>query len=359
LRAAIAVASKDPNLFALVDETSVAAQRAHARWSAHERAHLAAACAWRAGEPVLAAERYAAMLRQWPYDLLALRLAQSCYFFLGQTAALREVVDLVWSDWHPDMPGIEYLLAMAAFAFAENGDPGHAQTLGLRALEIQPAFPIAIHSVAHALFEAGEHQQGALWMQQRRANWALNGRMLVHTTWHLALFELESGQTQRALTILDRELLPAVASAADAADATALLWRMQLDGMNPGARWRGLSASWAAHSAPGFWALLDIHAAIAFHAGGDLERARRHIDAIEQCAHGHTHAARVARNVTLPAVQAIGAFVAGAYAESYAALRALLPVLGQSGGSHVQHELLTRMMRSAQARQWGQDTIEV
>jgi len=359
LRSGIAVASKDPDLLTLVDEASSAALRAHTRWSARERAHLAAACAWRAGEPVIAAERYAAMLRQWPYDLLALRLAQSCYFFLGQTAALRDVVDLVWRDWHADMPGVEYLLAMAAFAYAENGDPSRAQNLGLRALEIEPAFPIAIHSVAHALFDAGEHERGALWMQRRRANWALDGRMLVHNAWHLALFELESGQTRRALAILDLELLPAVASAADAADATSLLWRMQLDGMHPGERWRWLSAIWAAHITPGFWALLDIHAAIAFHAAGDLERARCHVYALERCTHGNTHAADVARNVTLPAMHAIGAFFAGAYAESRAALRSLLPLLSQTGGSQVQHELLARTMRYAQARQYGSDTIEI
>ena len=359
LRSGIAVASKDPDLLALVDEAASAALRAPTRWSARERAHLAAACAWRAGEPVIAAERYAAMLRQWPYDLLALRLAQSCYFFLGQTAALRDVVDLVWRDWHADMPGVEYLLAMAAFAYAENGDPSRAQNLGLRALEIEPAFPIAIHSVAHALFDAGEHERGALWMQRRRANWALDGRMLVHNAWHLALFELESGQTRRALAIFDHELLPAVSSAADAADATALLWRMQLDGMHPGERWRWLSAIWAAHITPGFWGLLDIHAAIAFHAAGDFERARCHVYALERCTHGNTHAADVARNVTLPAMHAIGAFFAGAYAESSAALRALLPLLSQTGGSQVQHELLARMMRYAQARQYGSDTIEI
>jgi hypothetical protein len=352
LRSGIAVAAKDPTLLALVDEALSAAQRASVPWTAHERAHLAAARAWRCAEPVLAAERYAAVLREWPNDLLALRLAQSCYFFLGQWPALREVVDLVWHAWKADRPGFEYFLAMAAYACAENGEAHRAQMLGRRALEIEPAFPVAIHSVAHALFEANEHARGVLWMRHNESHWRADSRMIGHNAWHLAMFELNVGNQCRALAILDQDLLPAAsASLGDAVDATALLWRLQLDGRAPGHRWKQLSDWWAAHGAPGFWAILDIHAAIAFNAAGDLERAHRHADAIARCSRGDTHAAEVARRVTVPTVHAIAAFAAGAYAMACASLRVLRPALGQCGGSHVQHEIFTRMLHYAQAMQ--------
>jgi hypothetical protein len=350
LRLGIAVAAKDAPSLAIVDETLHAAGRVAVLWTARERAHLAAARAWRQGEPLIAAERYAAILRTWPHDLLALRLAQSCYFFLGQTSALREVVDLVWHWWRKDMPGFQYVLAMAAFACAETGESQRARALAEQALEIEPMFPGAIHTMAHAMLDA-EPALAARWLQEHRSRWQIDSRMRGHIAWHLATFEVEAGNPTRALEALDHELLPASMTASgDAADATALLWRLQLDGIDVGRRWHTLSDSWAAHSSPGFWGLLDVHAAIAFHAAGHGGRASRHAAAVERLAQGGTHAANIARNVTSPALRAIEAFAAGEWQKSAGQLRVLLPSLTQLGGSGAQHEIFTRMLRHSQLR---------
>jgi len=358
LRLAIAVAAKDPVSLAWLDKMLRAADSAPVRWSARERAHLAAAHAWWSGDPVVAAERYAAMLREWPHDLLALRLAQSCYLFLGQTTALCEVVDLIWYSWRDGMPGFQYVLAMAAFACAENGQPQRAHRLAQRALEIEPVSPTAIHAVAHALFEAGEHAQGANWLHQRWPHWGVDSHMAGHNAWHLATSELESGNAVRALLILDRDLLQtSMTTLGDATDATSLLWRLQLDDVDPGCRWQRLSELWAAHGVPGFWGLLDVHAAIAFNAAGHGQRARQHASAIELCAQGDTHAAKVARNATLPAVQAIAAFADGDWGKACVQLRALLPSVHQLGGSRAQHEIFVRMLDHAQARSYDAEAV--
>ena len=98
------------------------------------RAHLAAAEAWASGNSVLAAERYASILSRWPRDLLALRLAQSCYFFLGWHDRFFPLLDAIVPAWMRDRSGFEYVLAMAAFAHAENGDAVYAEVLGRKAL---------------------------------------------------------------------------------------------------------------------------------------------------------------------------------------------------------------------------------
>jgi hypothetical protein len=289
--------------------------------------------------------------------VLALRLAQSCYFFLGQTTALREVVDLVWHSWSDEMPGFHYVLAMAAFACAENGNAGYGLELARRALAIEPDFPAAIHAVAHALFDAGEHARGARWLREQQRYWSVDSRMSGHNAWHLAMFEQESGNPAQALTILDRHLLPPSPIAiGDAADVTALLWRLQLDGVDPGNRWQRLSDFWAAHGVPGFWGLLDVHAAIAFNAAGHIHRANAHAVAIERCARGNTSAAEVAR-VTLRAVRAIADFAAGDWSAAAARLRPLLSAVTQLGGSHAQHEVFARMLRYAQKRCHDAETV--
>ena len=63
-----------------------------------------AARAWLDEQAELAAQYYTAILREWPRDLLALRLAQSCHFFLGNRRALRAVAELVWPSWNAGMP---------------------------------------------------------------------------------------------------------------------------------------------------------------------------------------------------------------------------------------------------------------
>jgi len=354
LRAAVAILAKDARALPLLESALEAAGGEGIGPTDYERRHLAAARAWLRGEPELAAERYAAILREWPRDVLALRLAQSSYFFVGQTAALRDAADLVAPAWSRGMPGFEYVLAMAAFGCAENGESERAETLGRWAAEIEPEFPFAIHAVAHALHGRRDYAGGRLWMQQRQAQWLTDSRMVAHNTWHLAQFELASGEPTRALAALDLRLIPAAfTSAASAADATALLWRLQLDGVDPGSRWLLLADCWNMYRSPGFWPFLDLHAAIAFNAAGDFDRAQRHARAVAACARADTHSAHLARTVTLPGLRAIEAFAAEAYDSAGVALRALRPALGYLGASQVQVSLFERMLIEAERRRGG------
>ena len=349
LRGAVAIARRHPNALSLLRSALDSVRRADAETTTLERAYLAAAEAWLDGQPELAAERFTAIVYAWPRELLALRLAQSCHFFLGRSAELRDVVRVVWRKWSSDMPGYEYLLAMASFGCAENDDNDQAEALGREALDRQPAFPFAIHSVAHALAGRGEFAQGAQWMQQRRAQWVGEGRMAAHNAWHAAMFDVESGHAARALATLDELLIPCAAdSASDACDATALLLRLEIDGLEPGRRWSALSDCWAAQAAPGFWPFLDLHAAIAFNFAGDCRRAKVLECAVARCARGDTPAARTARAVTLPGLRGIESFAAGAYEDAAGSLRALQRSLEQIGGSHAQQELFDRMLREAE-----------
>src|SRR5262252_2817320 len=81
IRVAAGVLAKSPDTLPAIAQTIRTADGPAV--SPRKRAHFAAAEAWLSGDPVLAAARYASILSSWPRDLLALRLAQSCYFFLG------------------------------------------------------------------------------------------------------------------------------------------------------------------------------------------------------------------------------------------------------------------------------------
>jgi len=304
IRAAVGVLAKSPDaLPALAEVLKVGAGPGA---SPRTRAHLAAAQAWLDGDPVLAGERYVSILRRWPHDLLALRLAQSCWFFLGQHDRSCAAIDLVMPAWSPDQPGFNSLLAMAAFAHAENGDAERAERLGRMALAVEPSCPMGVHAVAHALAESGRHREGARWMREQDAQWHTRSRMCTHNAWHLAMFDAEEGDVPAALGVLDKWLLPAAEkSPVDACDAAGLLARLEAAGVADAARWKRISDAFERRLSPGFWPYVDFYAALSHRAAGERTRLQRLVEAIEHRARDVDHAAHRARTVTLPALRAL------------------------------------------------------
>lgn len=349
IRAGVGVLAKVPDTFPAIVQALRTTDGSPA--SPQTRAHLAAAAAWLSENPVLAAETYASILSRWPHDLLALRLAQSCYFFLGWHDRLCAVVDAVVPAWAGDQPGFQFVLSMASFVHAENGDPAYAEALGREALALHPACPLGVHAVAHAIARSGRPGKGARWMRDQRAHWATASRMCVHNAWHLAMFDVEDGNVASALGIFDAWLLPAAARASlDACDATALLWRLALDGVDVECRWGKVSDAFERMLTPGFWPYIDLHAALAHFAAGEPARAQRLARAVERCAQGRDYAARRARCLTQPGLRALGAWADGRYGEAAQLFARLQPILGGAGGSRVQLEIFKRIGREAARR---------
>ncbi len=349
IRAAAGVLAKVPDTLPAIAQ---AIRTVDGLASPETRAHIAAAEAWLSGNPVLAAESYASILSRWPHDLLALRLAQSCYFFLGWHDRLCAVVDEVMPAWTRDERGFEFVLAMASFAHAENGHAAQAETLGRMALARDTACPLGVHAVAHAIAESGRPRSGAQWMRDQRGQWARESRMRTHNAWHLAMFDAEAGDFASALGVLDTWLLPASArSPLDACDATALLWRLATDGVNVGARWRRVSDAFERTLTPGFWPYVDLHAALAHSTAGKKWRARRLVRAIGRCAERDNYAGLRARHITQPGLRALGAWADGCYGEAAELLAGLQPLLGDAGGSRVQLEVFKNIGDEALRRQ--------
>jgi len=347
LRAGLAIASKDRGALAAIDAVLAQLGRGRPQLSERERAHLAAAQAWRVGAPDRAASLYASIVRLWPHDLLALRLAQSCCFLLGDARGLHEVAARAMPYWRAGMPGYDCALAMHAFGLEEIGECDRAQATGRRALEIVPRNPVAVHAVAHALASAGDPLAGLHWMEGRADDWTNEGAMAGHNWWHVALFHLALGRAGRALAIYDAAIAPVVTlSATDAADAAALLWRLELHGIAVGRRWHSVAHAFALRPMPALWPLIDVHAAMAFAAAA---RARE-LDRLRSALAG---AGPVAREIALPIARGFEAFAAGDYAQSAATLAACRDDAWRLGGSPLQREIIDLTSAAASARAAG------
>ncbi|MFN0041000.1 MAG: hypothetical protein ACKVP2_15915 [Burkholderiales bacterium] len=306
--------------------------------------HLAAANAWLSGDPARAAQIYESILHHWPHDLLALRLAQSCYFFLGWQDRLCSTNEAILNAWQRDDHNFRFVLAFASFAYAENGHTDMAERLGREGLAIEPACPFAVHAVTHAIAENSQPRAGAQWMRNQVGHWAGESRMRAHNAWHLAMFDVTDGNVASALGILDGWLLPAsMTSSLDSCDATSLLWSLAAEGLDVSERWQRLSNAFARTLTPGFWPYVDLHAAIAHWKAGHHDRFGKLLRAIESRAAGDDFAASRARSLTLPGLLAIQSLARCRPHEAAAHLNALRPALGLIGGSRLQLEIFRNL----------------
>jgi hypothetical protein len=198
---------------------------------------------------------------------------------------------------------------------------------------------MGVHAVAHAIGESARRHQGARWMRQQRAHWAVESRMLTHNAWHLAMFDLDDGNVESAVTILDHTLLPAADRwPLDACDAVALLLRIGRAGVDVATRWARLSTAFERQWQGGFWPFVDLHAALAHWSACRDEPAQRLLDSVALCARAHDFTGRRAAAVTLPGLRALGTWLRGAPRASNERLAALGRALSRAGGSRLQLE---------------------
>jgi len=323
---------------------------------AHERSHFAAAQAAASGRWREACARWDALLQQQPLDLLALSAAHLFDFYRGDARNLRARVARVLPEWPDDDPLQPYVLGMHAFGLEECNLYPQAEAAGREALAREPRGPWAIHAVAHVLEMQGRHDEGRQWLQQRETDWADNG-LAVHLWWHLALFRLEMLDTAGALALFDAHMAGAAASVnLQWLDAAALLWRLQLLGVDVGPRWQTLAREWAdpvAHA--GHYAFNDMHAALALLGSGEVDAAQRLLSA--SVARANADNGEMTREVGGRVLRGLIAYARGDAATACELLYPLRAVAHHFGGSHAQRDLIDQTLLAAAAAPAGSKAI--
>ena len=330
-----------------------AAEPLMAHANARERAHFGAARLCAAGRWHEAGERWDALLLHHPRDLLALNNAHLFDFYRGDALSLRARVARVLPEWPADDPLRPFVLGMHAFGLEECNLYAQAEEAGRRALDACPQMPWAIHAVAHVMDMQGRHDEGVRWLRTRQPDWAPDNGLSVHLWWHLALFHLESLDTAGALQLHDAQMAGA-ASVVNLQwlDCAALLWRLQLLGVDVGDRWQRLAQDWAQpveHA--GHYAFNDCHALLALIGSGDMARAQALLAAATARAEGwgrdraDNHA--MASEVGLPLMHALLAHAAGDHATAVHLLYPLRRVAHHFGGSHAQRDLIDQTLLAA------------
>lgn len=351
LRAEVLITMWERSVLPTVRTSLERLQSLHATSNDRERAHARAISLWASGDwngMRLCLER---LLADYPRDLLALQLAHLADFYHGDRDNLRARPERVLPRWSAAEPGYGILLGMHAFGLEECGQYAQAEEVGRHALDLQPDDCWAHHAVAHVLEMQARQAEGIAFMHSREAHWAqADNGFAFHNWWHTALFNLDLGHDAAALELYDQGIRPEpVGIQLMMVDATALLWRLHLNGVEAEARWVELADSYEQSGEAGFYVFNDTHAMAAYAATGRSQAAAELIRAVEANAGNDTNA-RMTAEVGLPIVKALHAFGQGRFAET---IELLLPVRFKAhafGGSHAQRDLIHRTLLEAALR---------
>ncbi len=317
-----------------------------------EQAHCAAIRAFAGGRWREASRRLEDLTIEYPLDALALQAGHLTDFYRGDARMLRDRPARALAQWEEGAPSFHAVLAMHAFGLEETGSYLQAELQGKRALEADAEDSWAHHAVVHVMEMEGRGREGIDWIRGRERHWAQDNFFAIHNWWHLALMYLDQGDVDEVLALFDGPIHGTRSTIAlDLVDASALLWRLKLRGVDVGSRWKTLAELWGRVGVPGQYSFNDFHAMMAWVGAGDEERISRWQSAQTLGTPDVTgDHADISRNVGEPLLSALSAFAKGGYGRVIALLREVRPIAHQFGGSHAQRDLIDLTLLEAARR---------
>ncbi|MEM6680472.1 MAG: tetratricopeptide repeat protein, partial [Pseudomonadota bacterium] len=213
------------------------------RLNPRERLHASALAAWVAGDMDGADAEWSRILQEQPNDMLALRLAHFIHFYSNSDHRLRDGIARLLPAYGPDHRFYGFVQGMYAFGLEESGDYGRAEKHGRIAVEENPADAWSVHAVAHAMEMTGRAEEGLAFTGGIEHRWSEVNNFRYHLHWHRGLYLLESGQDAEVLALYDAQFgaEPDSGFYLDMLNASSMLWRLELHGLDVGPRWQVLA----------------------------------------------------------------------------------------------------------------------
>ncbi|XP_042638866.1 tetratricopeptide repeat protein 38 [Orycteropus afer afer] len=362
-----------------------------------ERLHVSAVEKFAKGNFPEACDLWEQILRDHPTDMLALKFSHDAYFYLGYQEQMRDSVARVYPFWTPDVPLSSYVKGMYSFGLMETHFYDQAEKLakeweglhrvhwGLAGFLEVTLEPVLVHGQARpgpsapvaVLDPAVSSKHLSLQTLPQLVPWAPqthsapgpqekdtcffsgatfssffpqdSDMLACHNYWHWALYLIEEGDYEAALTIYDDHVLPSMrASGAmlDVVDSCSMLYRLQLEGVPVGERWRDVHSVTQKHSRDHVLLFNDVHFLMASLGARDPETTQELLATLQEASvsPGENCQHHLARDVGLPLCQAL---VEAENGNADRTLELLLPVryrLTQIGGSNAQRDVFNQLL---------------
>lgn len=349
-------------LYAVAKEASQTAQMALQAGGATRREHLwcEALQDWLAGKPSHAIARMEDAMRMNPADTISMKLSHGIRFILGDHLGMRQSVEAVIDAHNEDHVLRGYALGCLAFAMEETGSYNEAERTGLKGLEYASDDAWGLHAVTHVYDMTHRPTKGITLIDDNIAAWDHCNNFRFHVWWHKALLHLEQGDIEQVLALYDTKIRSdKTDDYRDFSNASSLLVRLELDGVNVGNRWGELADLAESRTDDGCLTFADLHYMMALVGDKRADAATRLTARIAKDAEANTEVAGVMRDPGLAATKGLAAFSDGRYDVAFAQLHAAHPRFQTMGGSHAQRDVFERVTIEAGLRSGSLDATKV
>ncbi|XP_054998088.1 tetratricopeptide repeat protein 38 isoform X2 [Sorex araneus] len=314
-----------------------------------ERLHVSAVESFAKGNFPEACERWEQILRDHPTDMLALKFSHDAYFYLGQQQQMRDSVARVYPFWTADIPLSSYVKGIYSFGLMETNLYDQAEKLAKEALTLNPTDAWSVHTVAHIHEMRAEVQAGLGFMQRSEPHWKDSDMLACHNYWHWALYLIEEGEYEAALSIYDTHILPSLQGSGamlDVVDSCSMLYRLQMEGVSVGERWQDVLPVTQKHTRDHVLLFNDAHFLMASLGAGDAGTTQELLATLREASKspGENCQLRLARDVGLPLCQALVEAHSG---HPDRVLELLLPIryrIVEIGGSNAQRDVFNQLL---------------
>jgi len=311
-----------------------------------EQMHVAALELWLAGNLSKATSVWQEILDQWPTDMMALKLHHNGSFWTGNRKGLASAPATALKTFGEDAPVSGFIMGMVAFGLEENGEYDRAEKLGREAVERNENDLWSLHAVAHILEMQCRQDEGRSLLSQPAGTWSDRSPFKDHLWWHSALFALEQGDIPRVLELYDAEVrVDETGFYLDVQNASSLLMRLELIGVEVGTRWEELADLAQVRTGDHVMPFTDAHFMLALMGAGRLEAAREYLASLQSFAASvDNEVSKVTRIATTPLCEGLLARADGHYEEAADILYNLRDDLSPMGASHAQRDVFQQVM---------------
>jgi len=327
-----------------------------------EMGYVRGLCAWLAGRPSETIHEMEAILARWPEDAMAMKISHATRFILGDGKGMRASVEAVLPTYDAKHPARGYLFGCHAFTLEETGEYSRAETAGRLGLSLSPDDAWGLHAMAHVFDMTGNARAGLSWLDGREHAWAHCNNFRYHVWWHKALMHLDQGEIDVVFDLYDTEIRSdRTDDFRDISNGSALLMRLELEGINVGDRWEELADISERRTEDACLVFADLHYLMALIGGERTEAVKRMMARLQRDARTTTADEMKARLATpgLSAATGLEAFGEGDYKTAFLNLGRARRSMQLAGGSHAQRDVFERLTIDSAIRGGFLDDAEV
>ena len=304
------------------------------------------------GKPVQARNVVQGILTENPQDALSMKIAHALSFIVGDSVEMRRSIEGVLPTYDEKHAGYGYLLGCYAFALEETGDYEAAERIGRKGMLYAPNDAWGLHAVAHVYDMTADAPAGLQWLQEQENAWSHCNNFRYHVWWHKALMHLDQNQIDEVFALYDTEIRKdKTDDYRDISNATSLLSRLELEGIDVGNRWEELADLSEQRTEDGCLIFADLHYILALVGGDRDEAIKTMISRMNKDARTtDSEVARAMADPGLAAAAGLEAFGEANYDAAFRNLAAARAKMQQAGGSHAQRDVFERLTIDAGIR---------